>query len=212
MKLRRFALGLAAGLLLAPAAVQGAVVHDNGAFGSPSGSLGGLLIADDFRFLAPTSFNTVRFWAGGDAGVALDYDGTITWQIRDNGASGHPGNLLASGTASPVAQFVSTDGTFDTYVFEFAIPTLTVGGTNFLVLHEGLLSDFEAGNFLWSEVPGAANPNAEEITVLESPVPLRTDFAFQLLQVVAVPEPVAAALFGSGLIAVAAMRRRQKRA
>ena len=44
---------------------------------------------------------------------------------------------------------MSTDGTFDTYVFEFAIPTLTVGGTNFLVLHEGLLSDFEAGNFLW---------------------------------------------------------------
>ena len=100
MLLRRFALGLAACLLLASAA-ESAVVHDNGA-SAPSGSLGGLLIADDFNFLNPTSFNTVRFWAGGDAGVALDYDGTITWQIRDNGASGHPGNLLASGNALPL--------------------------------------------------------------------------------------------------------------
>jgi hypothetical protein len=208
MSLRRLAWALAACLLMAPAA-QSAVVHDNGTFGAPTGSLGGLVIADDFSFATLTSFNTVRFWAGGDAGAALDYDGTITWQIRDNGASGHPGNLLASGTASPVAQFVSTDGTFDTYLFEFLIPTVTVSGTNFLVLHEGDLSDIEAGNFLWSDVPGAANPNAEDITVLQPTVPLFTDFAFQLLQV---PEPLSAALFGAGLIGVAALRRRRKAA
>jgi hypothetical protein len=211
MKFRRFALGLAACLLLTAAAVQGAVVHDNGAFGAPAGSLGGRLIADDFTFLAPTSFNTVRFWAGGNAGVALDYDGTITWQIRDNGASGHPGNLLASGTASPLAQFVSTDE-YDTYLFEFAIPTVTVSGTNFLVLHEGLLSDFAFNNFYWNDVPGAANPNAEDITDLQLPEALRTDYAFQLLQVEAVPEPVGAAIFGAGLVAAAALRRRKTRA
>jgi len=203
-----FAVGLFAAFALTPVA-RGQVVHDNGAFGVPAVSLTQFTIADDFTFLgAPVSFNTVRFWAGGLANEALGYSGTIAWQFLDNGASGHPGNLLASGTASPVAQFVGSDGEFDTYVFEFQIPTLTLFGTNFLALHDGPLSSQEQRNFFWSDVPGAANPNAEEITTPNSPVALRTDFAFQLL---AVPEPMSAVLLASGLVFAAACRRPRKR-
>src|SRR5689334_13135258 len=129
---------------------QGAVIIDKGTPQLPSYNMTGFENADDFSFASSNTILAVRFWLEGSLPSQPIY-----YRIYDNGASGAPGNLLASGNAIvSTTPMVSPSG----FIADFNLASsVTLGpGTYYLSLHDGPYGTSNgAGLFWFSSGPGS---------------------------------------------------------
>jgi len=188
--------------------------YDNGAPNQANGNeMTAWIQAEDFLLGSSTTLTGVRFW---DVEQAPSYQGSITWQIYDDGG-GMPGTSLYSGTASPIHSATGNVLFFgNEFQNDFGLPNIALGaGTYWLALHNGPLTTMNRLEFYWE----TTDPNST-LSAQEDPAPFIEDWssngqehAFQLFGetgAAAVPEPTTMLLVGTGLAAAIRQRRRKQ--
>lgn len=132
--------------------------------------------ANDFSVLRSQRIESVDLFLGDndgvDNGVFAAFSGTIGWAIYDNGASGHPGSLVASGSDSAPAV---TDtglnwgsGNSEVFRVRFALdpPVTLASGSWWLAIHEGAwLSPADGSSILWIGAVGQSGMPREVSTI-----------------------------------------------
>jgi hypothetical protein len=182
-------------------ASHAAIIFDKmGTPGSPGYNMTDFENDDDFTFSASHTIAAVRFWA---TDPSLPQTGAIFYKFYDNGASGAPGNLLGSGSATAT---ITPTGNPSEYVFAINLASpVTLGvGTFYLALHEGPFQTSDGTQIFWeSSGPGLHFQLANALTPPPTEPQTSNELAFQLFDTpfTSVPEPGSAALLAGAMLA-----------
>ncbi len=197
-----------------PASAQ-SPVYSNGAPNGVSGNeMTQWIQASDFTLGSATTLTAARFWAFSLATNA--YAGNVTWQIYSN-AAGSPGSMLFSGNVVPTAIVDGPPygGTTPTMRYDFALPNVGLGaGTYWFGLHNGPLSNTGRAEFYWETTAANTTANDQEDVAPfgDGFSPNGNEHAYTLYAGSTVPEPSTYAMLGGGLVTLAGLARRRRRA
>ena len=177
--------------LLLTATLHGAILTDKGTPQFPTYNATDFENADDFTFSSAHSILAVRFW-----GESIP-NSPISYRIYDNGASGAPGNLLASGGVTPTASSFASGFVLD---FNLVTPLSLNPGTYYLSLHDGPYGTSSGAGFFWfSSGPGLHFQQTNAISTPPAEPQTGNEMAFQLFDTQFVPEPGSAWLAAGGV-------------
>jgi hypothetical protein len=109
------------------------------------------LVAENFSIsgAGPFAVNSLQFWSLMSA--TTDYRGSVYWAVYSD-ATGGPGSVLFSGTASPTASATGKSSAFgyDEYLFDFAVNfSLAADTTYWLALQNAPLGSTDPTEMLW---------------------------------------------------------------
>lgn len=209
---------LAAGLGAAPIFTNGLPDTQNG-----YGILGTYATADDFTLAGNASISGVAFYFQNYYGIT-GWNQDINYAFRaDNGGAPAAGPALASGSGLNVTAVNSglpwccqgsPDGENAYLVtFDLESPFNATGGTTYWLELSGATGS--ATDAWWVTAPDNATPEGWNGTVGSTTSPTGYQFAFALYDAPfgegQVPEPATFALIGLGGLALAAMRRFERR-
>ena len=178
-------------------------------------------VADNFSLGFVVNLTSIKFWSVQSA--PGDYSGSVFWSIYSD-ASGSPGSVLFSDTATPaaVATGNSTGFGYDEYEFNIAVAFQLLAGDYWLALHNGPLSQTDSVEMLWATSTSGVGPSGQYDDLGDAPdggwLDSGNEHAFELsgdrvvIQPPGIPEPSTLALLFCGLLAARSVRRQSKNA
>ena len=195
----RLLLGIAVASLIVPAA-KGTTLIDKGTFQASGYNMTDFENADNFSFSSTHSILAFRFW------TTVTPDSPIYYRFYDDGASGAPGNLLGSGSATGTVTSSAGD-----YQIDINLPSaVTLGtGTFYLSLHEGPYNTTDGTAIFWaSSGPGLHFQQANSILTAPAEPQTSNELAFQLFDApIGVPEPSTSVLAVGAAAALMLVKR-----
>ncbi len=199
-------------------AADAALIYDHGAPNQAGGyDITGSEQADNFILSPGQSVAAVRFWAL--LANPADFNGSLSYKIYDDGASGAPGNILGSGsvTAAATPTGLSSVSGVPEYVVQFNLASpvsYSPGISYYLSLHEGSYNVSDGTTTFW-ETSGSGLHFAQLNSVPGNPAEpqVQNELAFQLFDApfASTPEPGSIVLVIAGLAAIRAAALKSSR-
>lgn len=175
--------------------------------------------AEDFTLSTASNLTSMTFWSL--EASALDYSGSIFYEITSNVAGAPGATVFGSGTATTTRTAAGTSAGLTQYKNDFSLSVNNLAaGTYWITLHNGALSSPGFTDFYWSfaDLTPTNTPTLRGKELALPPMvatPWSTndrEHAFLLggELVPEVPEPETWLLFGTGLTALALRSRFSK--